>query len=111
MEAYHEKSTYCIEPGVYSNRHGGWSDEYIAAFKKGDYKTAMQLMMPLAEEGDAQAQHEVGVMYLNGHGRISGRSAPSVAHTGDIGICFILHCSTPTLTGLRFWNGPTRESL
>ena len=39
-----------------------------AAYKKGDYKTAMKLLKPMAEQGDAKAQYSLGVMYDNGEG-------------------------------------------
>jgi TPR repeat protein len=39
-----------------------------AAYKRGDYETAMRLFRPLAEQGYAQAQHNLGSMYDNGQG-------------------------------------------
>lgn len=39
-----------------------------AAFFKGDYATAMQLLRPLADEGDAQAQYFLGFMHEKGLG-------------------------------------------
>jgi uncharacterized protein len=39
-----------------------------AAYKKGDYATALRLIRPLAEKGDADAQVNLGVMYANGRG-------------------------------------------
>ena len=44
-----------------------FSDGY-AAYKKGDYKTAMKLWKPMAEQGNASAQYYLGVMYANGFG-------------------------------------------
>ena len=41
----------------------GWD-----ALERGDYKTAFQLFQPLAEQGDADAQHNLGVMYHKGYG-------------------------------------------
>jgi uncharacterized protein len=43
-------------------------DEGIAAYKRSDYALAMQEWKPLAEEGNAGAQNNLGVMYLNGRG-------------------------------------------
>ena len=43
-------------------------DDALAAYKKGDYKTAMRLWKPLAEQGHASAQSNLGVMYAKGHG-------------------------------------------
>ena len=38
------------------------------AFEKGDYQTAMKLWMPLAEEGDSEAQNYLGILYYLGFG-------------------------------------------
>lgn len=43
-------------------------DEGVAAFKRGDYAAALREFRPLAERGDAGAQHNLGVMYTHGHG-------------------------------------------
>ena len=47
---------------------GGQFDDGIAAYERGDYGTAFRLMKPLAEQGDAKAQHNLGVMYDYGRG-------------------------------------------
>ena len=39
-----------------------------AAVKKRDYATALRLIRPLAEQGDASAQYNLGVFYDNGLG-------------------------------------------
>jgi TPR repeat protein len=39
-----------------------------AAYFRGDYSVAMQLMQPLAEQGDRHAQYLIGFMYERGHG-------------------------------------------
>jgi TPR repeat protein len=39
-----------------------------AAMKRHDYKTAVRLIRPLAEQGDANAQYNLGVFYDNGLG-------------------------------------------
>jgi len=38
------------------------------AYKLGDYKTAFEKFMPLAEQGDATAQSNLGLMYFKGTG-------------------------------------------
>ena len=38
-----------------------------AAYKRGDYATALRELRPLAEQGVAEAQFNLGVMYANGH--------------------------------------------
>ena len=43
-------------------------EDGIAAYDRDDYDTAMQLLRPLAEQGDADAENSVGMMYLSGHG-------------------------------------------
>ena len=39
-----------------------------AAIRKRDYATAVRLIRPLAEQGDANAQYNLGVIYDNGLG-------------------------------------------
>ncbi|MGA8963035.1 MAG: hypothetical protein WB525_00965, partial [Pseudolabrys sp.] len=39
-----------------------------AAVKRRDYSTAVRLVRPLAEQGDANAQYNLGVFYDNGLG-------------------------------------------
>ena len=38
------------------------------AYERKDYETAYKLILPLAEQGDAQAQYNLGVMYDKGRG-------------------------------------------
>jgi TPR repeat protein len=40
----------------------------IDAANRGDYATALQEWKPLAEQGHASAQYNLGVMYANGYG-------------------------------------------
>jgi TPR repeat protein len=46
---------------------GTW-DDFNAAHERGDYETALRLIRPLAEQGYAAAQTNLGVMYANGQG-------------------------------------------
>ena len=39
-----------------------------AALKRRDYATALRFIRPLAEQGDANAQYNLGVLYDNGLG-------------------------------------------
>lgn len=43
-------------------------DDGMAAYQRGDYSTALRLWQPLAEQGDAQAQHGLAVLYIAGQG-------------------------------------------
>jgi len=43
-------------------------DDALNAADRGDYKTAYKLWLPLAELGDAEAQHLLGLMYYEGQG-------------------------------------------
>ncbi len=43
-------------------------DDGWAAWLAGDYETAMREFRPLAEQGNASAQLNLGLMYANGHG-------------------------------------------
>ena len=40
----------------------------MAAYYRGDYATALREWRPLAEQGNAEAQFNLGVMYSNGYG-------------------------------------------
>ncbi len=43
-------------------------EDGLAAHDRGDYATALRLWRPLAEQGTADAQHMLGIMYANGRG-------------------------------------------
>ena len=47
---------------------GGQFEDAMAAIERGDYTTAFRLMKPLAEQGEAEAQFHLGVMYTIGKG-------------------------------------------
>jgi TPR repeat protein len=46
---------------------GPWEDG-MANYNRGDYMPAIRLFRPLAERGNARAQHLIGVMYHKGQG-------------------------------------------
>jgi TPR repeat protein len=46
---------------------GPWEDG-MASYNRGDYMPAIRLFRPLAEQGNAKAQHLIGVMYHKGEG-------------------------------------------
>ena len=43
-------------------------DKALEAANRGDYYTARRLWQPLAEQGDALAEYNIGHMHYNGHG-------------------------------------------
>lgn len=43
-------------------------EDAVAAMRSGDFAEAYCIMRPLAEAGDAEAQYNIGWMYLNGYG-------------------------------------------
>jgi len=43
-------------------------DDAVTAMRSGDFAEAYCMMRPLAEEGDADAQYNIGWMYMNGYG-------------------------------------------
>jgi hypothetical protein len=47
---------------------GGQYEDVVAVNKRGDYITAYHLFKPLAEQGDAKAQHNRGFMYAKNNG-------------------------------------------
>jgi TPR repeat protein len=46
---------------------GPWEDGMVS-YNRGDYMPAIRLFRPLAEKGNARAQHLIGVMYHKGEG-------------------------------------------
>ena len=44
------------------------ADAAAAAYQKGNYPTALRLLRPLADQGDAPAQFNLGIMYYHGRG-------------------------------------------
>lgn len=72
-------------------------DEGLAAAQRGDYETALREWHALAENGDATAQYNLGIMYENGWG-VSQDPAQAVdwyreaAKSGNVR--FILHLAT-----------------
>ena len=47
---------------------GGPFEDAVAAYKKGDYETALQLFRPFADDGRADAEYALGFMYFSGKG-------------------------------------------
>jgi TPR repeat protein len=45
----------------------GYEAGYVA-FLRGDFATALEELLPIAEEGHGEAQHTIGVMYRRGEG-------------------------------------------
>ena len=64
--------TICLSLAVLLGTTGtswSWSAEKgLAAYQSGDYATALREWRPLAEQGNVRAQHNLGVLYMNGHG-------------------------------------------
>jgi TPR repeat protein len=46
----------------------GALDDGLAAYTAGDYQRAFDAWKPLAEAGDADAQYNIGLLYMNGQG-------------------------------------------
>jgi TPR repeat protein len=46
----------------------GQFEDGVSAANRGDYATALTLWRPLAAKGDAVAQFNIGISYLNGFG-------------------------------------------
>ena len=64
--------TICLTLAVLLGSTGtSWGadfDKGMAAYKSGDFATALREFRPLAEQGDAVAQSNLGWMYDKGHG-------------------------------------------
>ena len=54
--------------GIFAVTYADALDEAAAAYKKGDYATALKALRILADQGNGNAQYNLGHMYANGHG-------------------------------------------
>ena len=68
-------TTALFGASLFSFHSTAWADtpeqqlqQGLEATKRGDYQTAFKLWLPLAEQGDASAQFNLGMMYDNGQG-------------------------------------------
>ena len=65
-------ATICLTITVLLGSAGvSWSVDFqkgLAAVQRGDFATALREWTPLAEQGYATAQYNLGVMYDNGEG-------------------------------------------
>lgn len=52
--------------GVYGQALAGAFEDATAAYKRGDYAKAVDLIRPLAEKGDVRAQFNLATIYYNG---------------------------------------------
>ncbi len=59
--------TFAILLGLAAPAWAGF-DEGVAAYKRGDYATALREWRPLAEQGVVVAQYNLGVTYYKGQG-------------------------------------------
>jgi len=51
-----------------NSAHAAEFKEGLAAYNAGNYEQAYEIFTPLAEAGDAKAQHLLGHMYIEGDG-------------------------------------------
>ena len=60
--------TACFVVWMAGAAMAGPYEDATDAYMRGDYTTALRLMRPLAEQGDAAAQFDLGKMYRMGQG-------------------------------------------
>ena len=60
--------TLVLSLGTISAARSADFDKGFAAYESGDYATALREWTPLAKQGNARAQHKLGVIYDNGQG-------------------------------------------
>ena len=56
-----------VVAGALGSAWADW-DDGVAAYAAGDYATARRRWIPQAEQGDAKAQYNLGVIFANGKG-------------------------------------------
>src|SRR5262245_19751044 len=68
MTLQHGLASIILLFGLARTVAAGPLEDADAAVKKRDYATAVRIIRPLAEQGDARAQYTLGVFYDNGLG-------------------------------------------
>src|SRR5271157_5351904 len=58
----------CLALALIELASAGPLEDGVAAYRQGDFATAMRLLRPLADEGDAKAEFHLGRMYALGQG-------------------------------------------
>ncbi len=61
--------------GLTAPAWAGYGEGFVA-YQRGDYATAIRDLRPLAEQGNANAQFNLGFMYDNGQGTPESQSIP-----------------------------------
>ena len=63
-------ATLAVVGALLFSAGSAWADfdDGVAAYQRGDYATAFQEWLPLAEQGDVGAQTLIGLMYDEGYG-------------------------------------------
>ena len=56
-------------------------EDAVGAYLTGDYPTALRLLRPIAEQGDASARHNFGFMYTSEYVGYSGHSISTALET------------------------------
>ena len=88
-------ATLAVVGALLFSAGNAWADfsKADAAYERGDFATALKLIRPLAEQGDADAQNFLGFMYFHGDGvpknlvkaaRWYGKSAYQGHEAGEI---------------------------
>jgi len=60
--------TLLISTSLVVTAFAGQYEDADAAYERGDYATAYRLFKPMAEQGHAEAQYNLGGMYFRGRG-------------------------------------------
>ncbi len=58
----------CVVLGMSGAARADWLDDAAAAHARGDYRAAINIVKPRADQGNAAAQYNLGFMYENGQG-------------------------------------------
>ena len=61
-------ATFVLGSVMGANALAGPYDDATAAYRRGDYATALKLIRPLAEQGNVAAEYNLATMYYNGEG-------------------------------------------
>ena len=77
-------------------------DEAVAAYQRGDYASAFREFRPLAEQGNANAQYNLGIMYDNGQGVSQDYAGAGLGRRSSIRLRIFRNSSLGTATSANW---------
>jgi TPR repeat protein len=68
MHLKHTRAAFVLVPYLAASAVAGPMEDAADAYARGDYTKALRLIRPLANDGEAEARFNLGLMYVTGRG-------------------------------------------